>query len=42
MVKEGHIHLDPKEHETEIKIKHDTQEENLNMLISHIIDILSD
>jgi hypothetical protein len=34
--KGGHIHPDPKEHEKEIKIKHDTQEENLNILISHI------
>ncbi|KZX12050.1 hypothetical protein [Methanobrevibacter curvatus] len=34
--KGGHIHPEPKEHKKEIKIKHDTQNENLNVLINHI------
>ncbi|MCL2687084.1 MAG: hypothetical protein FWE58_00940 [Methanobrevibacter sp.] len=34
--KGGHIHPEPKNHKKEIKIKFDTQTENLNMLVNHI------
>jgi hypothetical protein len=34
--KGGHIHPEPKEHKKEIKIKFNTQTENLNMLMNHI------
>jgi len=34
--KGGHIHHEPKEHKKEIKIKFNTQTENLNILMNHI------
>lgn len=34
--KGGHIHTNPENHKEEIKIKNDTQKENLNIIISHI------
>jgi hypothetical protein len=34
--KKSHIHPNPEEHEKEIQIKHDTQEKNLNIIVSHI------
>ncbi|MDR0900362.1 MAG: hypothetical protein LBM26_01775 [Methanobrevibacter sp.] len=34
--KGGYIHPNPKQHKKEIKIKHDIQEENLNLIIQHL------
>lgn len=34
--KGGHIHSNPKNHKEEKEIKHDTQKENLDIIIFHI------
>ncbi|WP_080461125.1 hypothetical protein [Methanobrevibacter arboriphilus] len=34
--KGGHIHPNPENHKEEMKIKHDTQKENLDIIIFHI------
>lgn len=34
--KGGHIHPEPEEHKNEIKIRFNTQPENINIIVNHI------